>query len=155
MYSSYVNESGVDRCDPLVLIEALRQSGKSLEVALDTELTGVGLSAAKWAALRCLVESGDQLPLSQMADRLACVRSNATQMVDRLEADGLVRRVADPDDRRSVCAEITEEGKARYQEGLGILHDFEREMLSDYTHEEYEVLSKLLTKLHNFKPAVR
>ena len=35
-----------------------------------------------------------------------------TQLVDRLEADGLVRRVADPTDRRSVKAEITDEGQS-------------------------------------------
>ncbi|MEO5950915.1 MAG: MarR family transcriptional regulator [Chloroflexia bacterium] len=150
-----MNDISADRCDPLLLIEALRQSGKSLETALDTELVRVGLSAAKWAALRCLVENGEHLPLSQLADKLACVRSNATQLVDRLEADNLVRRTSDPNDRRSVSAELTEGGRARYNEGLGIMREFERSILSDYTHEEYLLISKLLTKLHNFTHAAR
>jgi DNA-binding MarR family transcriptional regulator len=48
--------------------------------------------------------------LSDLAERLSCVRSNITQLVDRLEADGLVRRVDDPADRRSVRAELTRLG---------------------------------------------
>ena len=31
---------------------------------------------------------------------MTCVRSNITQLMDRLEADGLVRRIDDPSDRR-------------------------------------------------------
>jgi len=38
------------------------------------------------------------------------VRSNITQLMDRLEKDGLVRRRADRDDRRSVLAELTPAG---------------------------------------------
>lgn len=148
-----MNELVSDRCDPLLLIEALRHSGKALESALDAELLALGLSAAKWAALRVLAENGDQLSLGQLADKLACVRSNATQLVDRMETDRLVRRVSDPNDRRSVSAEITEQGRARYNEGLSIIRSFERDLLGDFTHEEHLVLTKLLARLHDFQYA--
>ncbi|TMF59752.1 MAG: MarR family transcriptional regulator, partial [Chloroflexi bacterium] len=36
-----------------------------------------------------------------------------TGLVDNLERDGLVKRVDDPDDRRSVYAEITDQGRER------------------------------------------
>ena len=39
-----------------------------------------------------------------LAERLTCAKSNVTQLVDRLEADGLVRRKLDPSDRRSRLA---------------------------------------------------
>jgi DNA-binding MarR family transcriptional regulator len=48
---------------------------------------------------------------------MACVRSNITQLVDRLEADGLVKREADPADRRSIRAIITDAGKERQHAG--------------------------------------
>ena len=68
---------------------------------------------AKFSVLSELVAAGKPLPLGELAGRLSCVRSNMTQLVDRLEADGFVRRVSSPSDRRSVSAEISELGKER------------------------------------------
>jgi DNA-binding MarR family transcriptional regulator len=39
---------------------------------------------------------------------MACVRSNITQLIDRMQAEGLVRRIPDPQDRRSVRAALTD-----------------------------------------------
>ena len=60
---------------------------------------------------------GSPLSLSELATRLSCVRSNMTQLVDRLESDGMVQRVHCPNDRRSVKAEITALG--REKQGAG------------------------------------
>ena len=49
------------------------------------------LSVAKYSALKHLALADEPLSLSEMAARLVCVRSNISQLVDRLEADGLVR----------------------------------------------------------------
>ncbi|HMH19154.1 MAG TPA: MarR family transcriptional regulator, partial [Burkholderiales bacterium] len=46
-----------------------------------------------------------------------CVRSNITQLMDRLEADGLVRRVEDLADRRAVRAALTPLGRERQAAG--------------------------------------
>jgi DNA-binding MarR family transcriptional regulator len=84
-----------------------------IEQALSTE----GLSLAKLGVLKVLVASDHPMSLGEVAKRLACVRSNVTQLVDRLEADGLVRREPDPADRRSIRAVITEEGRVRQVAG--------------------------------------
>ena len=47
------------------------------------------------------------ISLSELAEKLTCVRSNVTQLVDRLEADGLAKRADDPADRRAVRAKVT------------------------------------------------
>src|SRR3954466_10513863 len=80
------------------LLPAAQAVGEKLEDALDKE----GLSMGNQSALTKLAEAGEPRALSDVAARLSCVRSNITQLVDRLEADGLVRRVDDPNDRRSV-----------------------------------------------------
>lgn len=72
---------------------------------------------AKQSALTQLALAGEPLTLGELAARLSCVRSNITQLVDRLEADGLVRRVDDAADRRSVRAELTERGRERQAVG--------------------------------------
>ena len=53
----------------------------------------------------------------ELAQKLACVRSNVTQLVDRLESGGLVKREADPADRRSIRAVITDAGRDRERAG--------------------------------------
>src|SRR5712692_8462451 len=83
----------------------LLKAAHALEDRLESTLGEVDLSAAKFGALSKLVAAGEPLPLSELAARVACVRSNITQLVDRLEDDGLVRRISDPSDRRSVRAE--------------------------------------------------
>ena len=104
------------------------QSLHAVESRLEAALEPLGLSLAKFGALAQLAAAGEPLPLSTLAERRACVRSNITQLVDRLEADGLVKRSDDPRDRRSVRAELTDEGRARYEAGLEALTTTEREL---------------------------
>jgi DNA-binding MarR family transcriptional regulator len=105
------------------------------------------VSATKWYALRHIVEAGGQLPLGQLAEKLSCVKSNATQLVDRLKTEKLVHRVPDPQDRRIILAELTPEGYQCYEAGLAVVQTFERELLGDFQEEERILLHKLLARL--------
>jgi DNA-binding MarR family transcriptional regulator len=113
---------------------------------LETALEPTGLSLAKLGALKHLAESGEPLPLGQLAERIACVKSNVTQLVDRLEADQLVRRVPDPSDRRSVRAEITAEGFAKYEAGMRAMQFAEAELVSDLELQDRAQLLELLSR---------
>ena len=84
---------------------------------MEVALVPVGLSLAKFGALTHLVEAGEPLSLSECAEKMTCVRSNITQLVDRLEADRLVRRIRDPEDRRVVRAAVTQSGIERQAAG--------------------------------------
>lgn len=69
----------------------------------------VGLSAAQAMFLRKMdPERG--LPMSSLACTLKCDASNVTWMVDRLERDGLLERVACPGDRRVRHIVLTPKG---------------------------------------------
>jgi DNA-binding MarR family transcriptional regulator len=100
------------------LMFSLINTGRAVEQSLEAALARVGLSLAKFGALTHLVEAGEPLSLSECAKRMTCVRSNITQLMDRLEADGLVRRVADPQDRRAVRAAVTRLGIERQAAGM-------------------------------------
>src|SRR3979409_334648 len=99
---------------------AVLHASSVLEGRVEAKLASVGLSLAKLAALGRLTEAGEWLPLGQLAERLSCVKSNVTQLVDRLEADGLVSRTADPNDRRSRLAVATSAGRKAYAKGTEI-----------------------------------
>lgn len=148
MYCSYMNEvEPVQAGDPHKLIEALMHSSKELELRFDAALGPVGISATKWYALHHIVQAGGQLSLGQLAERLSCVKSNATQLVDRLKAEKLVQRVSDPQDRRIILAELTPEGVQCYEAGLAVVQAFERELLGNLQEEERVLLHKLLARL--------
>jgi DNA-binding MarR family transcriptional regulator len=87
------------------------------------------------------------LPLGELAGRLSCVKSNVTQLIDRLEADGLVSRTADPNDRRSRLAVLTAAGRKAFEEGSRIQQQAERDVFSGLTVEESQQLAALIGKI--------
>lgn len=129
------------------LLHALLQAAGAIEGSLERSVEPCGLSLAKMGALRILAESGEPVPLGQLACRLCCVKSNVTQLVDRLEADGLVRRMPDPADRRSVLAVITEAGHARLAEALAARQRAEAALLEDLGQAEVERLTGLFQRV--------
>jgi DNA-binding MarR family transcriptional regulator len=128
------------------LFAVLHASGV-LESRIEQKLAAVDLSLAKLAALSQLSQAGESLPLGQLADRLRCVKSNVTQLVDRLEAEGLVSRTADSSDRRSRLAVLTDAGRKAYVRGSQIQAESEQELFEALTADETETLHRLLAKL--------
>jgi DNA-binding MarR family transcriptional regulator len=67
-----------------------------------------------------------------------------TKRLDRLEANGLVRREADPRDRRGKLIALTDEGRELIDRAIkGHLENEER-MLSDISRSDREQLANLL-----------
>ena len=118
-----------------------------MEAHLESALGRIGLSLAKFRVLSQLVEAREPVPLSSLAERCSCVRSNMTQLVDRLEAEKLVERVSDPGDRRSVLAALTPEGRARHDEGARVLAEAEREVFERIPEADRESLVRLVQLL--------
>jgi len=108
----------------------------------------VGLSLAKLAALHQLTAAGESIQLGQLAERLACVKSNVTQLVDRLEADGLVNRTADSQ-RSAIAARRPYRLRAgRVRERQATFRNRRRRSCSVVlTSTESETLHELLAKL--------
>ncbi len=131
---------------------ALLHTAYSAQAEVEARLDAVGLSLPKLLALKALAEAGESLPLSHLADRLSCVKSNITQLVDRLEADGFVVRRPDPRDRRSRLAALTPAGRKACREGARVQQAAERQLLSTLTRTEAEQLAGLLDKVGR-KPA--
>ncbi len=67
------------------------------------------ITPAQLRALRVLRRQGT-MRLSELSDRLHIAPRSATEVVDALEARGLVQRRADPGDRRATLAELTDHG---------------------------------------------
>ncbi len=126
---------------------ALLGAAGRIEAELEARLGRAGLSLAKLTALQRLVAAGDSLPLGQLAERLSCVKSNVTQLVDRLEADGLVTRAPDPTDRRSRLAVITPTGRKAFEHGARIQQEAERDLFAGLSPAESAQLLDLIAKI--------
>jgi DNA-binding MarR family transcriptional regulator len=126
---------------------AVLHAAHAAEAEVESKLNEVHLSMAKLMALKALSEAGESLPLGQLAGRLSCVKSNITQLVDRLEADGLVARRLDPNDRRTKLAVLTAAGRKACDEGTRVQRDVERALLKRLTGDEARMLETLISKM--------
>jgi DNA-binding MarR family transcriptional regulator len=143
MYDAYVNDSKAGAAGLLSLLHAAEVAQSHVE----SMLAAVGLSLPKLAALRALSDAGESLPLGQLAERLSCVKSNITQLVDRLEADGFVARAHDPNDRRSRLAVMTPAGRKACEEGTRIQDETERALFGALSQDEARQLGFLIGKV--------
>ena len=70
-----------------------------------------------------------------------------TSRLDKLEARGLVRRVPDPDDRRVLQIELTDQGDRIWTEAVAVQAEKERLVAAALDAGEQEQLNGLLRKL--------
>ena len=107
----------------------------------------MNLSGPKFAALSVLVAEDQPISLSELAEKLTCVRCNVTQLVDRLEADNLVKRSDDPSDRRGVLAEVTKLGRERHAAGLKVVNRVHEKVAKQFSAVDQSVLKRALDTL--------
>ncbi|NLW24866.1 MAG: MarR family transcriptional regulator [Clostridia bacterium] len=89
----------------------------------------------------------ESTPMSELSKQAACVNSNITSIISRMEEKGLVKRIQDKKDRRVVRVELTEKGKELYQKTVPEHYEFLKNALCCYTEEELETFNFLLNKL--------
>lgn len=111
-------------------VVAVLAAAEELHGRLERALSAVGLSVSKFDALDQLIRAEEPMTLGSLAGRLQCVRSNVTQLVDRLEAEGLVRRGSCSEDRRAIRAKVTELGRERHAAGLEAIRSVQQEVAS-------------------------
>ena len=100
-----------DAADGMAAITSITRVHQLLMARIDASLKPHGVSFARFEMLRLLAFAHDgRLPMSRARSVLQVHPASVTNVVDRLEADGLVRREAHPDDGRSVLLAITADG---------------------------------------------
>ena len=104
-----------------------------------------GLSHVQCHVLH-LIEPGQPVPMSRLAEVLSCDASNVTGLVDRLEARGLVERRPAPHDRRVKVLALTPRGTRLRGEMLVHMTGQPRP-LSSLSPDERRALVSLLERL--------
>ena len=107
-----------------------------------------GLGRGEVGALSALRVVGPPHRLSptRLGKGLMLSSAGVTSRVDRLERRGLVRRMADPDDRRGVIVELTEEGVEIVDAAVAALTTSDRALLAGFEPDELARFEVLLRK---------
>ena len=107
-----------------------------------------GISWRDWQVLTNLLLAGETpVSPSDLSARLMVTTGAMTNVLDRLEQRGLLRRVRNPADRRSVIVEATEAGSALWHVAVNELGEQEAQVVRTLAREEQEQLNALLRKL--------
>jgi MarR family transcriptional regulator for hemolysin len=124
----------------------LAHSAKHVGRAFNDALAEVGGSMPTWFILTNL-EGEEWRTQHDLARALRIEGPTLTRHLDGLEAEGLVVRKRDENDRRAVSVELTAAGRAKHAELLRAVQAFNRRLLSGFTAEEIDELRALLGKL--------
>ncbi len=128
------------------LPELFRQVNRRLRELGRTSMEPWDVTPAQSRALGVLLRGGP-LRLNELAERLRIVPRSTTEVVDALEAAGLVERRPDPHDRRAVQVGLTEQG-ARVGESVRAAREAEAErffgMLSAGDREDLARILRVL-----------
>ena len=103
------DESATDQAGDDALSEAFWAVARRLRERSQETLAPWDITPAHLRALRTLRRHGT-MRLSELSDHLQIAPRSTTEVVDALEARNLVRRRADPGDRRATLVEVTEHG---------------------------------------------
>jgi DNA-binding MarR family transcriptional regulator len=101
-----------DVSDAMAAATSIMRAQQIVLAAVDGALRPFGLTFARYEGLVLLLFSKrGSLPLGIMGQRLMIHPASVTNIIDRLEVQGLVRRSPHPTDGRTTLAEITEAGR--------------------------------------------
>lgn len=82
-----------------------------------------------------------------LVERVGTSKQAVQQLLDGLEADGILERIADPDDKRGRIVRLTDKGKAAMTDATGIKLEIESGYRARIGDDEFAQLSQLLGKL--------
>jgi DNA-binding MarR family transcriptional regulator len=109
-----------------------------------------GITPTQYNALRILRGAGDKgLCRNEIRDRLVAQVPDATRLLDRMEAAGLIRRERDTADRRFVTTRITDEGLRVVNELDGPVAEMHRRRLGSLDADELRTLISLLARVRD------
>ena len=138
---------GQEPAPAMAAVTSIMRCQQILIAGLNELLLPFELTFARYEVLMLLYLSRrGSLPLGKIGERLQVHRTSVTGLVDRLEAQGLARRLAHESDRRKTLAEITAAGRKTAQRATAVLNR-ERFAVPDCSDASLEEIVCLLGQL--------
>jgi DNA-binding MarR family transcriptional regulator len=137
------------RVGALQVTARLSRIGPHLARRQEEVFNRFGLNRGEVGALSALRIAGPphQLSPTRLAKGLMLSSAGVTSRIDRLERRGFVHRLDDPNDRRGVIIELTDEGLAVVDAAVAANSASDRQLLERLEPDELATLEGLLRKL--------
>ena len=131
------------------IVDRITSLSKRFISGMEDTLADFGLNYGEWKVLTNLRWVGKPYRRTpgQLAKSTELSSGAMTNRLDRLEEAGLVRRLPDPEDRRSVIVELTEKGSDVWHRAVGVQGEKERLVASALDDREKKQLNALLRRL--------
>jgi len=131
------------------IVERIDQLHRHLDRTMRETLDAFDLSHGEYKLMVHLRYGGPPYrgKPGKLAERLGLSSGAMTNRLDNLEGRGLIRRVDDPDDRRGVFVELTDEGKKLWDEAVGVQAEKEAIVDAALGAVEKRQLNELLRRL--------
>lgn len=137
-----------DRRRALQVWIALNRAQHAIDAPLRRQVDAHGLTMKEFAVLEVLLHKGP-LPVGEVGERVLLTSGSMTYVLDKLEADGLVQRQADPDDGRVQQVTLTDAGRTLINEVFPEHARRLQSLMDALSTPEKETLFRLLHRLRN------
>lgn len=117
----------------------IKQKGREI-------LNDFPITLPQFIALQWLNEDGD-MTIGELSNKMYLAFSTTTDLVDRMEKNGLVERVRDQKDRRVVQIHLLNKGKEIINEVLEARREYLAHILENMNQEEVDQMAISLKKL--------
>lgn len=149
------HEQGWDAAaDGLAAVSSIVRVHQMLMRQADRVLAPLDLTFSRYEALAILYFDPDaSMPLARLGKQLQVHQTSVTNLIDKLEGQGLVERTPHPTDRRSTIARLTPRGRAMVRKAIKRLNAelFEQIALApDEVKQLVALLSTLRTSWGDF-----
>lgn len=133
----------------LAITGRILRIARFLEKRRESILAEYGLNVWSYDVLATLRRQGEPFCLkpTELYSLLMLSSGATTNRIDRLEQDGIVSRIRDPGDRRSVMVQLTPKGIQLADTVIPILFEKEKQLISQLTGNEAEISIPVLRKL--------
>ena len=124
----------------------LTRTARVVTQAFERAMAAAGGSASTWQVL-VLVRSEQWGTQARMAEAMGITGATLTHHLNGMEAQGLVRRWREPDNRRVQRVALTDEGEALFARLRKVAIAYDAQLRSHLSDEETAQLAELLERL--------
>lgn len=143
-----LTESNSAEINSIKLLGMIDRTVDLIQQVFDKFYKKFKLSKTQFSALYRIYLAGDEgITLSALGNQMFVTKANITTLVDRMVARGLIKRIVNESDRRSIKAVITNEGSEILKEVIPNNQVFSSELLNCLTSREKERFRELLLKI--------
>lgn len=132
--------------EPMALIGRLLRMSNRLVQEMGATFAKHGVTGASFDVLATLLRSGPPHALTpnQLLETMMVTSGTMTNRIDQLEKEGLVKRVQNPSDKRSVSIALTSKGEKLIDVTVTAHVETQKQLVSTYSTEERTQLNALL-----------